>query len=182
MPYDGNIVLPVVGRRIIRGGSTMEIRFAGPEDIDALIRLRFKFFSEEPELALSGSLETVLAGQLRRYIEEHLNKDFFVALAGEDGRLAAVSFLVIHEKPANVRFPTGKTGEILNVYTLPEHRRKGFASAALKLLIHKAREEDASFIELSASESGKYVYEKLGFIAKPSRSFTEMVLKFNQPS
>lgn len=154
----------------------MNPRFAQSGDIDALIRLRIEFFSEEPALVLDKELEEIVEKQLRGYFAAHLNKDFFAALAEEDGSIAAVSFLVIHEKPANIRFPTGKTGEILNVYTCPEHRLKGFATAALKLLIKKARDESVSYIELSATGAGKPVYEKLGFTEAPPRHYTEMIL------
>ena len=107
----------------------MDIRLASQDDIDALIRLRFEFFSEEPELVQSAESAVVLSGRLRRYFEDHLNVDFFAALVWDGGQIAAVSFLVIHSKPANINFPTGKTGEILNVYTLPAHRRRGFATS-----------------------------------------------------
>lgn len=154
----------------------MEVRFAERCDIDALVRFRFDYFREEPELTLSGDMEPVIEERLRHYFNEHLNKDFFASLVEHEAQLAAVSFLAIHEKPANINCQTGKTSEILNVYTLPEHRRKGFSTASLKLLIDKARELNASNIKLSASPSGKYVYEKLGFVVVPARSFTDMRL------
>ena len=160
----------------------MEILFAGYDDIGTLIRLRLEFFREEPELSPDSTAEAILSQRLRHYYKEHLNRDFFAALAAVGGEIAAVSFLVLHEKPANINFPTGKTGEILNVFTRAEHRRKGYATATLKLLIGKARELGASPVELSASESGRYVYEKLGFAVKPARGFTEMVLRLSPPA
>lgn len=154
----------------------MDVHFALPADIHDLIRLRFDFFDTDPRLAVTGTQKALMAAQLQSYYEKHLNRDFFAALAEADGRIAAVSFLAIYEKPANYRFPTGKIAEILNVFTYTEYRFNGYATATLKLLIEKAQQEKASFIELSATSSGKPVYEKLGFEeARPSPD-TKMVL------
>ncbi len=166
----------------------MHVRFATHNDIPALVRLRFDFFDDDPRLAVTGNNRTLIAAQLERYYERHLNRDFFAALAYatgssadggfiDSGEIAAVSFLVLHEKPANYRFPTGITGEILNVFTYIEYRFNGYATAALKLLIDKAREENASVVELRATHSGKPVYEKLGFEDAHSTHSTEMVLR-----
>lgn len=154
----------------------MDVRFAMPADIPELIRLRFDFFDADPRLVVTGTQKALMRTQLQDYYERHLNKDFFAALAVADGRIAAVSFLAIHEKPANYRFPTGRIAEILNVFTYTEYRFNGYATATLKLLIEKSRQENASFIELSATSSGKPVYEKLGFEAAESGHYTEMLL------
>jgi len=69
---------------------------------------------------------------------------------------------------------TGKTGMILNVLTCLEYRRMGYAAVAMNLLIEKARQQDLSYIELSASELGKLLYKKLGFQESESSHFTQM--------
>ncbi len=158
------------------GGNDMDVRFATPADIPDLLRLRFDFFDDDPVLAVAGEKKDIIAVQLMRYFEAHLNRDFFAALAIVNGIIAAVSFLAIHEKPANYRFPTGKTAEILNVFTYTEYRFNGYATATLMCLIDKAKQENASFIELSATSSGKPVYEKLGFDVTPPGHNTEMIL------
>ncbi|NLA87482.1 MAG: GNAT family N-acetyltransferase [Clostridiales bacterium] len=53
----------------------------------------------------------------------------------------------------------------------------GYATATLKLLINKAREEDVSLIELSATPTGKPVYEKLGFEDVYNTHSTKMELR-----
>lgn len=154
----------------------MEVRFAAYGDIDLLIRLRLDFFDDDPVMTVTDEKRAIITTQLRDYYTKHLNKDFFAALAVVDGNVAAVSFLLIHEKPANYRFPTGIIGEILNVFTYIEYRFNGFATATLKALIEKAREENASVVELSATKAGRPVYEKLGFVDVLHTHSTEMVL------
>lgn len=157
----------------------MDVRFAVQDDIPDLIRLRFDFFDDDPHMAVATDQRTQLAAQLESYYTKHLNRDFFAALAEVDGKIAAVSFLVIHEKPANYRFPTGRTGEILNVFTYIEHRFNGYATATLRLLLDKANEENASLVELQATKDGKPVYEKLGFEEALHPHSTEMVLNLS---
>lgn len=156
----------------------MHVRLAVPDDIPVLVRMRLDFFDADPELTVTGAKRDLIEAQLRDYFEKHLNRDFFAALAIVNGAAAAVSFLVIHEKPANHRFPSGKTGEILNVFTYTEYRFNGYATATLKRLIEKAREENASFVELMATASGRPVYEKLGFTEAVQDDHTRMTLRF----
>jgi GNAT superfamily N-acetyltransferase len=110
------------------------------------------------------------------YIKRHLNTDFFASLAEIDGQIVSTAYLATAEKPANASWPTGKIGTILNVFTFPEHRRKGCATACLNMLIDIAKRENCSYLELSASEMGKPVYEKLGFQVPAPSHFTPMRL------
>lgn len=154
----------------------MAVRFATQDDIAALVKIRFDYFASE-NWALDEETESSIRAQLQKYYSEHLNRDFFAAVIdGETGGFASAAFLVVFEKPANPSFPTGKTGLILSVFTYPEYRKKGCATLALKTLIDVAKTQNLSYIELSASESGKSVYGKLGFQKHESAHFTEMRL------
>lgn len=153
----------------------MNVKMANHNDIDTLIKVRFDYFAAE-NWELTNEKRHLIRSQLQQYCPKHLNHDFFAAfIKDEDGNVLSVAFIVILEKPANLSFPTGKTGMILNVLTYPKFRGKGYATQVLNLLIDKAKEEDVSFIELSASELGKPLYEKLGF-KKLESHFTEMRL------
>ncbi len=74
-----------------------------------------------------------------------------------------VIFLIRVEKPANTHFISGKTAMLMNVYTLPEYRRKGIASILLKRIISDAGKEGISCIDLTATAMGKPLYLKNGF-------------------
>lgn len=117
--------------------------------------------------------------QLNDYYPKHLNRDFFAAIAeNSTGKIVSSAFLVIVEKPANLSFITGKTGIILNVLTVPEYRRQGYAEAAVKLLVFKAKDYNLSYLELSATNMGMPLYEKLGFNTVKNESYTNMRLTF----
>lgn len=141
----------------------MIVRFANHDDFDKLIRVRFDYFTAD-NYELTDEMRKRINTQLAEYYEKHLNNDFFAALVeDDDGKLAATAFLVISDMPANTLCPTGRYGKVLNVLTYEQYRRKGYATAAMKMLIEEAKRQNLSYMELSASEMGKGVYKKLGF-------------------
>lgn len=152
----------------------MNLRMADHNDVDKLVKVRLDYFATE-NWDISSELSDKIHTQLQQYYPKHINNDFFaVFVEDESGNIVSTAFLVIVEKPANLAWPTGKTGTILNVLTYPEYRNKGYATKALNLLIDVAKKHDASFIDLSASELGRPLYKKLGFQEKGSSHFTEM--------
>lgn len=156
--------------------NSMKARFADYNDIDKLITVRFDYFATE-NLEITDDLRDMINYQLLQYFEKHLNDDLFAALIEDDnGNVVSSAFLVITEMPANLSWPTGRIGKILNVLTYPSYRKKGYATAAMNLLIEEAKKKDLSYIELSASDLGKPLYKKLGFIEKNSSQFTPMKL------
>jgi GNAT superfamily N-acetyltransferase len=60
-------------------------------------------------------------------------------------------------------FHAGVVG-IYYIVTLPEERRKGYATKMMHYLLDMAHKENQNTIILQASEAGKKVYEKIGFI------------------
>jgi GNAT superfamily N-acetyltransferase len=52
---------------------------------------------------------------------------------------------------------------VTSVYVPPEHRRKGLARRITQAAVQWAREHDCVVVRLRASDSGRRVYETLGF-------------------
>lgn len=60
--------------------------------------------------------------------------------------------------------PTGKKAYIMNMYTAPAYRRQGIAFYTLDLLVKDIRKQVVSQITLEATEMGRPLYEKYGFV------------------
>mgnify|MGYP003391121235 FL=1 len=60
--------------------------------------------------------------------------------------------------------PTGEKAYIMNMYTLPEYRRQGIAYKTLDLLVAEAKKRNIKMISLEATEQGKPLYDKYGFV------------------
>lgn len=113
---------------------------------------------------LDGSEMERTAAANRRYFHDKLaNGEFIAFLAEAEGEIVATSGLVLWERP-----PTsgsrGIDGYIMNMYTVPEWRGRGIASALLEHLVRCAQEAGAGRVFLRAvSRKGRRIYQRLGF-------------------
>ena len=140
----------------------MVIRKAGINDIEELIKIRIAYLKEDYGNISSEQIEQ-LKKQLPEYYINHSDRDMIAYIAEENNEIISSVFLVIIEKPANPTFMSGKIGNILNVYTKPEYRKKGIAGQLMKSAINEAREMNLSYIELKSTKAGFNLYKELGF-------------------
>lgn len=129
------------------------------------IKLRLDFLNENRGEIGKEKTDAIIT-QLKDYFPKQLNSNFFAFIAEYSGQAVSTVFMTVAENPANPDCITGKTAKILNVFTYPDFRRKGIATNLLKMVISEAKTMNISYLELSATDSGKPVYEKLGFILK----------------
>lgn len=131
-------------------------------DADELIRLRLAYLADDFG-ELSDEQVAALPAELVRYFERHLERDLLVFAAREGGIIVACAWLLLVEKPPSPRFPHGRTGVLFNVYTMPEHRRRGLARRVMERLLEEARAMALDVVELHATDDGYPLYLSLGF-------------------
>jgi len=148
--------------------------------MEVLIKRRFDYLTEDKGHALTDSETSAIAAQLRDYIPREMGNKFVAYMAELDGAVVSTVYLAVAEKPANTSCITGKTGTVLNVFTCPAHRRKGIATRLLRMMIEDAKAMKISCLDLSASESGKPLYGKLGFACDGNPKYTAMKLRLNE--
>lgn len=130
------------------------------KDINGLTDLRLAYLQEDLGVITNKEL---IQESLPGYYEKHLNKDLMVYVARDDEDIVACAFLLIVEKPMSPSFITGKTGTVLNVYTKPEYRNKGYAKKLMTMMLEDATAQDVSVIELKSTEDGYLLYKSVGF-------------------
>jgi len=140
----------------------MKFEKAGIDDICALTNLRIAYLLEDYGFISEEKLQLIRAN-LPVYFGEHLNRDLFVWVCRKNGIIVSCCFLCITEKPASPAFINGKTGTILNVYTMPEYRKRGIAKKLLSMLLVEAENKELDFVELKSTDSGYGLYKVLGF-------------------
>ena len=155
--------------------TTLTIRRATLEDIEALIQLRLQLFRETGDLREEHS-EQETADVARTYFQHALPTEQFLAWVAEiDGRIIGTSGLIFFEKPPIIT--RHREAYIMNMYTVPEWQRRGVASALLQEIIAYVRTTPASRIWLRTTEQGRRLYEKHGFV--PTRDELELSLSRN---
>jgi ribosomal protein S18 acetylase RimI-like enzyme len=136
-------------------------RSATTADADELATLRLAFLAE---VAGGKPADSKMHQSLKNYFETNIaSKTFvaFLALAGE--RIVATSGMTSHHHPPSNKNPTGREAYIMNMYTLPEFRRRGIATRLLELLIDEARQNQCGKVSLHVLPQGRGIYAKAGF-------------------
>ena len=135
---------------------------ANIKDRNALTELRIAYLQEDLGQIADADLE-LISSSLPSYYEKHLNKDLMAYVARDERDIISCAFLLIVEKPMSPSFITGKTGIVLNVYTKPECRKKGYAKKLMTMMLEDAKTEGVSIIELKATKDGYSLYKSVGF-------------------
>jgi ribosomal protein S18 acetylase RimI-like enzyme len=89
--------------------------------------------------------------------------EYLAWLAMADDQPVAGLGLWLIEWPPHLYGLARQRGYILNVYTHPDHRRKGLARELTRIAVDWCATHGIDFVFLHASPTGRLVYEGLGF-------------------
>jgi GNAT superfamily N-acetyltransferase len=79
---------------------------------------------------------------------------------------AGVQLQPILPRPVNVStIGEGRQGTIVNVFTEPQWRRRGIAGLLIQEIISWSNNQQLDRLILHASDEGRAIYEKLGFVS-----------------
>lgn len=99
------------------------------------------------------------------YYRDALANDTHVAyLVFDEGEFVGAGGISFFKVMPTFHNPTGQKAYIMNMYTKPEYRRNGIAYKTLDLLIEEAKHREITAISLEATEMGRPLYEKYGFV------------------
>jgi predicted acetyltransferase len=72
---------------------------------------------------------------------------------------------VIDRHPPGPNNLSGRVGYIMNVVTVPAYRRRGTARRVMQTMVHWMEEQGIQQVTLHATETGRPLYQELGFTA-----------------
>ncbi len=146
----------------------MNVEKAGMEDVDALVMMRLEYLRED--FGKLGDRDAdAIRTSLPAYFREHLGKDLIAYVIRQSGSIVSCAFLLIVMKPMSPAFMNGKTGIVMNVYTRPSFRKRGYAKRIMEALLKEAKEKALSVVELKATDSGYSLYRSVGFSDDPGQ-------------
>ena len=138
-------------------------RVSTPEDFDLLVALRLKFMLEfHPEA--SDDDRTTANDTYTKYLKNLIAQDRFIGYLGYlDSTPVCVAGLLLYELPPLMHRLQRKVGHVLNFYTEPEYRRKGYGKALMQFIIDDAKNRDINVLVLNATKVGEPLYRYFGF-------------------
>ena len=152
-----------------RGGAPIAIRRATAADRDFVVEMRIALMVEATSERRAAGLPVhdLDLDELRpaneRWFDDHMDRDFVAWVAESGGRLVASIGLLWFAHPPGPTNHRGTEAYLLNVYTLPEARRRGIARELVGAAIAEARAAGITRVWLRTSEAGRPLYESMGF-------------------
>lgn len=139
----------------------MEIRKAKINDLDIVVEMKMAMFREIGSVTmLQDNAESKI---YEKYKELYVQDKCCHYLAYENGKAVACGGAVIKEDVPFCFFKTPMYGYVIDVYCVPENRRKGYASLIMKELIKWLKDKGVHTVRLKPSAVGRRLYEKIGF-------------------
>ncbi|MHA1203062.1 MAG: GNAT family N-acetyltransferase [Candidatus Heimdallarchaeaceae archaeon] len=154
----------------------IQYRRAELTDVENLVYLRIKFLCEAEEIG-EETPSDLLEESLTKYFTVHLqNGEFMAWFAVEDDIIVATSGVSFSTVPPSFGNVSGEEAYIMNMYTLPQARKKGIGTTLLGKLIEDIAEKKIKKVRLLTTELGKSLYIRAGF----KESSSEMVLNLEE--
>lgn len=151
------------------------VRFATTADLEVISHHRARMFAD------MGNFPSEMFDSFRAQSLEALRGMFaegkyfgWVATPRDEGeKIVAGAGVQLRELPprpqpdahGKIDIVEGRQAVLVNVYTEPEFRRRGLATLLIKTAIEWTRKQGIESVVLHASDKGRAVYERLGFIA-----------------
>ena len=134
------------------------------EDIEILTETRITVLRAANQLSDDVEMSNVKE-QSYLYYQKALSEDSHVAyLVFDDNEFVGAGGISFFHVMPTFHNPTGKKAYIMNMYTKPEYRRKRIAYKTLDLLVAEAKLRGIDAISLEATDMGRPLYKKYGFV------------------
>ena len=134
------------------------------EDIDEVVGTRIIVLRAANKLSDDEDMSVVEEESYAYYRRALESGEHIAYLVYDNGKFIGAGGLSFYQVMPTYHNPTGKKAYIMNMYTASEYRRQGIAFHTLDLLVNDAREQGVSQIAVEATDMGRPLYEKYGFV------------------
>lgn len=137
---------------------------ASLKDLELLTETRITVLRAANRLDESFDM-TVIREQTYDYYKQALADNTHVAyLVCDRDRFVGSGGISFFRVMPTCHNPNGYKAYVMNMYTDPDYRRKGVAHKTLDLLVTAAGERGIRHIALEATDMGRPLYERYGFV------------------
>ena len=169
------------GRLVSRlAPDTFEIRRATAQDADIISWHRARMFQDMGDV--SGEAFEILRTKAQARLEQWIDScDYIGWLATPADKPqtivggAGIQLQPILPRPVDTStIGEGRQGTIINVFTEPLWRRRGIAGLLIKEIVAWSKSERLDRLILHASDEGRSLYERFGFVASNEMRFVSV--------
>lgn len=140
----------------------MRIVKAEVNDLPLVVEMKMHMFREVGSASLlQENAEEMILQTYRSLYQEDKCCHFLVY--NEEGKRVACAGAVIKDDIPVCFFKTPYYGYVIDVYCVPEDRRKGYATMAMEAVLNWLKEKGVHNIKLKPSGTGRLLYERMGF-------------------
>ena len=144
--------------------SIFDYKKATMEDIEELVRTRILVLRAANKLSDDVDMSLVEQETYAYYKWALETGEHIAYLVYDNGTFIGAGGVSFYQVMPTYHNPTGKKAYIMNMYTSPEYRRQGIAFHTLDFLVKAAKEQGVLQIALEATDMGRPLYEKYGFV------------------
>ena len=141
-----------------------EYKKATIEDTDELVRTRITVLRAANKLSDDVDMSLVEKESYEYYKRALETGEHIGYLVYDNGTFIGAGGVSFYQVMPTYHNSTGKKAYIMNMYTAPEYRRQGIALHTLDLLVKDAKEQRVLQIALEATDMGRPLYERYGFV------------------
>lgn len=134
------------------------------EDIDILTKTRIEVLRAANQLSADTDMSEVERHSYNYYQKALCDGSHIAYLVFDENRFVGAGGVSFFQVMPTYHNPSGNKAYIMNMYTRPEYRRKGIAFKILDMLIKDSKKRGITAISLEATDMGRPLYEKYGFI------------------
>ena len=141
-----------------------QIKKAAIADIDILTETRVEVLRAANKLSSDTNMDEVKIQSYNYYKSALCDGTHTAYLVFDENRFVGAGGVSFFQVMPTYHNPTGEKAYIMNMYTVPEYRRKGIAFHVLDLLVKDCKNRGVTAISLEATDMGRPLYEKYGFV------------------
>jgi GNAT superfamily N-acetyltransferase len=150
---------------------SFRIRRGIPADIPVITHHRLGMFAE---MGIGDpSTYGAYASEFESFVSQAMAADTFHSWLAEmeDGAVVAGGAVFLVPWPANPKHRKQQRVFLLNVFTEPAYRRRGIARSVVQAILDWCRGQGFGSVFLHASETGRPLYQSMGFQATSELRF-----------
>jgi len=134
---------------------------AGDSEFDMVISTRLEMLKAVNSLPENAVFSEDFINTTKEYFKSLYQTTVLSILENEVVGCATICYITVMP---TFDHPNGKRAHIMNVYTRGRYRKQGIAFRMMEMLIDEAKQKGVSEISLDATESGRPLYKKCGFV------------------